>query len=370
MYKEIQSKKGDNHNFCWQHQNCQKQIIQKAEEEKAEEEKTEEEKAEEEKAEEEKAEEEKAEEEKEAKKPIRLYDCMQSQPLTVIKAPGIEETEIYLKGNRVTGTFNTFMHSFEGIDYTFIVAIYYNEYYKKHMCNLYLNNAEENKNIISLHTENKLKYFAIEVESLKKYCVELMEKYNQKTDTVELWINYIQNCSWCLLPKIPNNTCNGLGAIFGLLYSLLSQIGYVGDIYLEDDSQFLANCEIPGKGLPTIPLRLFGGKKSIYESYGFVPVDENDNQVSYDELVGEITDTQLNFPFNNGELLTTASVLVNNHFKNMIEEKNRADYEIFVKTLYKFNHSQKQMGPMYKIRKIFERIRCTNYTLWACKQKK
>jgi hypothetical protein len=132
-----------------------------------------------------------------------------------------------------------------------------------------------------------------------------MEKYNKTTDQVELWINYIQNCYWCKLPNIPKTTCLGLGGIFGLLYSLLSQIKYTNNVYLEDDSQFLASCEQPGRGLPTLPLRLFGGKQSIYETYGFIPVDEYDQLISYDQLIEKIINTPMEFKFTDGPIIDT-----------------------------------------------------------------
>ena len=310
----------------------------------------------------------------------RLCDAIKSQKLGVMMLENIDQNRIYLKGNIVNGTLNVLNHSFEGIDYQMIVAIYYNENYGRQMCNLYLNNIQEDKNIVSIYTDSQwnenytdmieTNYFAIEMQSIKKYCIELMEKYNNKTDRVELWINYIQNCSWCRLPNIPETTCLGLGGIFGLLHSLLSQIEYVGDIYLEDDSQFLASCTIPGQGLPTVPLRLLGAKKSIYELYGFVPVDQFDNPVSYEKLVDEIKDTVVNWNLNGLELTATPAFLVKNYFKDRIIPEASQIYNQFVQTVYKLNHSREQMGPMYQIRKILERMRCTNFALWACRPKK
>jgi len=344
---------GENPLFCWQHQKCKNllksEIIHRDNTPKS------------------------YSTEKAQRKLNRLYDCIQLQHTQIMEQSGIEKNKIHIKWQLVDGNFRVLQHHFDGTNYMFIVAMYYDDDSKKHLCNLYLNNTANN--IISIRSENyahakEKKYYAIEPELIKKYCIELMEKYNKKTDKVELWINYIQNCSWCRLLNIPNNTCYGLGGIFGLLYSVLSKIDYDGDVYLEDDSQFLANCNVVGQGLPSIPLRLLGGKKSIYESYGFVPVNDNDIRVSYNEFVNDIINNLFIWNFGYGEIEATPYEIVQSYFKNNIKEKDRYDYDVFVQTLYKFNHSAKKIGPMYKIRKILERMICTNYTLWKCKEKK
>lgn len=115
----------------------------------------------------------------------------------------------------------------------------------------------------------------------KKYCIEILGKKDN-----ELWINFIQKKVECMLPDIRGTNCMGLGGILKLIFTFLDKIGYVGNIYLEDESQIL--------GQPTLIPRLLLCKDSIYSRYGFKPDRSTSDMTNHHLLLDELQHTQIN----------------------------------------------------------------------------
>ena len=219
---------------------------------------------------------------------------------------------IVIKGVKYPGgRFYTYDHTYLGVKYPIVVAMYTQKVSDNgvdviQLCSLYLNNLDEKDNIMDVETEyTDTDPYVVDTPTVnferKLYCIELVEKYHSYAATdgsathtdKNLWLNYAQQHSRCSLPsKAP---CVGLRGIFGLVDSILTDIGYQGPLYCEDDSQFKKH-EDDTVGYGTHMSRLMNGKKTLYESHGFVPVDDEDRPVDYSANVEMLMHLHVKLP--------------------------------------------------------------------------
>ena len=164
---------------------------------------------------------------------------------------------------------------FDEKTYQFICIKYLNN--NTPLGTIYLNNVSTGKNIL---IENNNSYF-IDV-SPKLYCIELSDKLSN--DNIKTYLNWINYGSECDLPRSVKNICKSLEGMMRLIFSFLSEIKFIGPLYLDDDSMI--------GNIKTIIPRLLTGKKSIYDKFGFVTSYENNNRIT--ELVDQLKNIKIN----------------------------------------------------------------------------
>jgi hypothetical protein len=146
-----------------------------------------------------------------------------------------------------------------------------------------------NREIVEYKREfigNKPKHtLVIDVES-KFYCIEILDK--KKDNKLLTYINFIQNKNYC---DVPNEGiyCKNLDGLIKLSLVFLKSIGFVGPLYLDDDSQFNLGENIV---IETLIPRLLLNKGSIYSKYGFKPTRISENEIR--ETVEKISEIKIN----------------------------------------------------------------------------
>lgn len=203
------------------------------------------------------------------------------------------------------------------------------------------------------------------------YCIELKDK----DGTDEVWLNYARSCDFCHLPVIKNAPHQGLIGLFGLLRSFLMSVNFTSPIYVEDDSQFLSICtkikDDNGKlikhkqesGIASFIFRLLSGSKSIYERYGFIPVDKKTNIPinNYYDLE-KLKNEKISFTSSPPKSQTIIGTVIN-VFNILFPDKKLTDTNV---ELYRdfSNYLRRNDNTKFlteTIRHTFDKMMCDNY---------
>lgn len=175
--------------------------------------------------------------------------------------------------------------NFYNVEYKFLCIKIQNED-KNNIGIIYLENKdsiakEDSEEIYGVDTMTILEFMSISIEN-KEYCVQIMDMY--KDGNVYPTLNWIQNKSTCDIPNVANTRCKSLYGLMNLIFKLLKDIYFDGDLYLDDDSKI--------NDISTLVPRLLLGKGSIYQEFGFEPTLES--KVAINSLVNDLANKKLN----------------------------------------------------------------------------